>query len=65
MEKKMTEMDAFQAMQLFLEEYYKRTGSDDIGSLLGDLILLSDCKTADPAAWHDWMQCVDKIMHKK
>ena len=49
-------------MVLFLEEFYNRTQSDDVGGLLGDLILLEDGSTADPAAWYDWVECVKKVL---
>ena len=48
---------------LFLEEFYNRTQSDDVGGLLGDLILLKDGSTADPAAWYDWVECVEKVLN--
>lgn len=53
--------EAFKSMVKFLEIYYERTGSDDIGSLLGDMILLRDGSTADPATWNDWIQCIQLI----
>ncbi len=65
MQNRLTNEEAFNSMRLFLEEYYKRTSSDDIGSLLGDLILLADQTTADPAAWEDWMDCVKKVKEKE
>lgn len=37
-----TDRQAFQAMVLFLESFYERTKSDDVGGLLSDLILLED-----------------------
>ena len=52
-------------MRLFLEGYYERTSSDDVGALLSDLILLEDGTTADSAAWHDWMNCVKKVERKE
>ena len=30
----MTEYEVFMAMQYFLEQFYERTGSDDVGALL-------------------------------
>ncbi len=57
-----TRKQAFEAMMLFLEEFYNRTQSDDVGGLLGDLILLEDGSTADPAAWYDWIECVEKVL---
>lgn len=63
--KNLTTLQAFNAMREFLENYYKKTFSDDIGSLLGDLQLLQDGKTADPAAWQDWIECINKTLKNK
>lgn len=60
----LTSEQAFKAMILFLEEFYSRTNSDDVGGLLGDLIILDDGSTADPAAWRDWEKCVSKVLKK-
>lgn len=57
---KLTQKQAFVAMIEFLDNYYQQTQSDDIGALLGSLQLLEDGKPADPAMWHDWVQCVEK-----
>ena len=62
---KLNEEEAFKAMVIFLERYYNETHSDDIGSLLSDLILLDDKRTADPAAWNDWINAVNKIRQSK
>ncbi|HAZ49460.1 MAG TPA: hypothetical protein DDW76_25155 [Cyanobacteria bacterium UBA11369] len=59
---KLTEKQAFAAMVLFLESFYERTQSDEIGGLLSDLLMSEDGTTADPAAWDDWMECVRKIL---
>jgi hypothetical protein len=48
---RLTTQEAYFAMFEFIVELYRRTNSDDLGSLLGDLSLLSDGTTADPAAW--------------
>ena len=61
----LTIQQAFEAMQLFLEDYYERTQSDDVGTLLGDLQCLEDGILADPAAWQDWMNCVKKVMDRR
>ena len=47
----LTIQQAFEVMQLFLEDYYERTQSDDVGALLGDLQCMEDGVPADPAAW--------------
>lgn len=54
----MTNKQAFRAMVYFLERHFERTKSDDIGALLGDLLVLEDGMTADPAAWPEWLECV-------
>lgn len=57
-------LDAYRAMQLFLEDYHRFTGSDDVGALLGGLQLLADGSSADPAAWSDWLNCVQRVTGK-
>lgn len=61
----LNEKTAFNAMVLFLEAYYERTNSGDVGGLLGDLRMLDDGQTADPAAWSDWMECAEKALSAK
>lgn len=58
----LTERKAFEAMVLFLEGFYERTQSDEVGGLLSDLMMSEDGTTADPAAWEDWMECVRKVL---
>jgi len=60
--KKLTEMQAYNAMFEFLSAYYRRTNSDGVGSLLGDLQLGTDRMPADPAAWSDWQNCISKVL---
>jgi hypothetical protein len=55
-----TDKEAFLAMFAFLEDYYARTKSDDVGALLGSLSLLPDGDTADPASWQDWQRALQK-----
>lgn len=56
----LTLQEGYLAMFEFLVDLYQRTESDEIGAVLGDLSLLSDGTTADPAAWGDWVRCVEK-----
>jgi hypothetical protein len=49
-----------------LEEYYHKSNDDEAGILLGDLdpnpIRLNiGTKTADPAAWNDWLDAVNMV----
>ncbi len=55
----MTDNQAYAAMFRFLEEYWKRGKSDDIGGLLSSMSMLQDGSTADPAIANDWRQAVD------
>lgn len=50
----LTKKQAYSAMYVYLKAIYDRTGSDDIGALLGGMSLLADGGTVDPAAWADW-----------
>lgn len=53
----LTEREAFDAMRLFLQEYYERAG-EDLVTLLAGMEIESDGGTSDPAAWDDWERCV-------
>ena len=56
---KLTPLQAYAAMQLFLEDYFQKTSSDSLGSLLGSMSFLEDGHTADPALWVDWTEAVN------
>jgi hypothetical protein len=56
----LTSLQAYKAMLCFLENYYNKTLSDDLGSLLGDLQLSDDNEPFDPAAWHDWLKALGR-----
>lgn len=53
---------AYAAMYWYLDAYYKLTGSDEIGGLLGGMSLLQDGSTADPAIWSDWLRAVERAI---
>lgn len=55
---RLTDRQAYEAMCEFLARFYERAGSDDVGALLGDLQMLDDRISADPAAIGDWRECV-------
>jgi hypothetical protein len=59
--RELSPLDAYRAMLRFLEDYFDRTRSDEIGILLGGLALNQDGQPMDPACWHDWMVAVDKV----
>jgi len=56
----LSEYEAYNAMVSFLDTYYQLTKSDDVGSLLGGMMMLADGTTADPAAWYDWLEAIEK-----
>jgi len=64
-DEKLTKLEAFLAMTKFLEGYYERTSSDDVGSLLGDMRILQDGNSADSAAWEDWIDSVQEVLKNK
>jgi len=65
MERRLTELQAFNAITEFLEEYYKKTSSDLIILLLGDMLFWPDGDTIDPAAWVEWDDAVKKVLQKQ
>ncbi|MCW5736951.1 MAG: hypothetical protein KIS73_22690 [Enhydrobacter sp.] len=54
----LNEDQAYAAMYHFLEDFYRRTNSDDVGSLLSSMSLLADERPADPAIAKDWQRSV-------
>lgn len=61
MNQNISTLSAFKSMQCFLQKYFKKTMSEDVGSLLGDIQLLNNNTTMDPAAWTDWLECVEEV----
>jgi hypothetical protein len=55
----LTQRQAYAATFHFLEEFWKRTRSDDVGGLLGAMSLLQDGSPADPAMAQDWRAAVE------
>src|SRR6266446_1292448 len=64
-EKTLTLDEAYDAMVDYLEKYYEKTKSDDIGLLVGDMMLFDDGISADPASLDDWNQSVCKVKNQK
>jgi len=58
----LSELEAFDAMRVFLEAYWRRGGaaSDDIAVLLGNINRddWADRGPLDPAQWSDWLNAV-------
>ncbi|RQU97116.1 hypothetical protein DF040_03840 [Burkholderia cenocepacia] len=64
-EQKLTIEQAYRAMFYFLEHEYELTRSDELGGILSSLswqIWEGDQGPADPAAWQDWQDAVQKAL---
>ena len=57
---KLDEHEAFRAMTMFLTQFAERAG-DDLLTLMSDITIGPDGGTFDPAAWNDWMRCVEAV----
>lgn len=53
--------DSFLVMSEFIWRYGQRAG-DDLITLIGDTGLEADGWPTDPAAWEDWLECVDWVL---
>jgi hypothetical protein len=56
--------EAFYAMSAFLWDFVQRAG-DDLVTLLGDTEILEDGGPTDPAAWEDWLACIERVRSAK
>jgi hypothetical protein len=54
-----SDRDAFVAMRLFIEQFYSRAGND-METLIADVTIEGDGQPLDPAAWDDWLRCVEQ-----
>jgi hypothetical protein len=63
----LTELEAYDAMRVFLEAYWERGGkaSDDIAVLLGSTQRLRDGPPLDPAQWGDWRDAIESVVKRK
>jgi hypothetical protein len=61
----LTTMEAYAAMYAYLEIFYARTKSDDVGGLLGSMSLLADGSTADPAILKEWAECIRRVKNNE
>ena len=63
MKENLSYLEAFHCMRNFLEIYYENTHSKDVAGILSDtqIPFWEGGGTADPAAWDDWMDSVQKV----
>ena len=65
MDETITQLQAYNAMIIFLQNYYLRVGEPDaLGILLGGMEFVSEGTTRDPAAWEDWLDAINETMQK-
>ena len=61
----LNEFEAFDALRVFLEAYWKRGGksSKDIAVLLSNVNreVWADGRPFDPAQWSDWLKAVEEV----
>jgi hypothetical protein len=61
----MTKEEALKYVYEVIGDYYHLYHDDEAGMLLGDIdpwyIIAKGAKTADPAAWHDWLDAINKV----
>jgi len=63
MEDRITFLQAYKAMFEFLRDLYYREGQPgNLGRYLGELQILENGNTADPAAWYDWLEVVKRVL---
>ena len=58
---RLTTNQAYDAMLDYLDKYYQANASDDVGSLLGSMMLLADEQPVDMALWSDWLEAINRI----
>jgi hypothetical protein len=68
-ERTLTEREAFRAARYFLEQFNVREKSDALMLLIGWMEEGTwehdPAETADPAQWHDWAACVDRVIDER
>jgi hypothetical protein len=64
LEAKLTVIQSYKAMIIFLEGYYNRTGKpESLGILLGGFQFIKGEETVDPAVMNDWNIAVNKVLN--
>jgi len=53
--------EAYNISTDFLEKYYEKNPSDDLGILLSCMMFLEDENPIDPALWEDWIDAANNI----
>ena len=65
MDEMITVDQGYEAMYIFLRNFYYRGGeSNELGLLLTGMELVDQRKTSDPAYWEDWKTAVKEVLSK-
>ncbi|CCV64848.1 hypothetical protein BN85412710 [Alteracholeplasma palmae J233] len=59
----MSQVEVYNRLFRFLEKVYSDKKIDDLGLLLGDMRILDDGKSADPAILNDWEKYFNKEIY--
>ena len=65
MHKKLTKLQAYNAMVKLFIIYYYLDPLGDIGAVIGVMSFLKNKKTVDSAMWIIWSECLDEILEHK
>ena len=65
MKKKLTTLQAYNAMVKLFIIYYYLDPAGDIGVVIGCMSFLQNKKTVDSAMWEFWIECLDMILKHK
>jgi len=68
-ERTLSEREAFKAARYFVEQFNERENSEALMLLIGWMAEGTwdhdPGETADPAQWHDWVACVDRVISER
>jgi hypothetical protein len=59
---RLTADQAHRAMRAYLERQLARAPDIDVAQVLTDCQMLPDGRSADPAAWREWLDCVEGVL---
>lgn len=59
---RLTPDQAHRAMRAYLEQQAARAPEIDVAQVLSDSQMLPDGRSADPAAWREWLDCVEAVI---
>jgi hypothetical protein len=65
MQKKLTELQAFNAVGRLLQMYFDKKPSGDLATILASMSFLQDKKTVDRGMWNIWIRSLDKVLKYK